>query len=336
MRTCTLRPDQHAVTAVGAGGVSLALASARGVDASEVERALREALDAGIALIDVAAEPDAEQRVGAAVRAGRARDRAIVACRLPATATIPEPRALQAAVEAALRTTRCDALPLAQLAAGAAWLGSPAWPELRGTCARLVREGKVLRWGVLIDTIEDGCAELVEDWVATVSVEFHLCARAAEPLMTAARARGAVVLARQVLGGGVLGGALGPCVTLAFADDRRAIDLDRAATAVARLAAFVREVPPAARACDPARAALEHAIAARVEPIECATVAELALRFAIDRELVALPRLHRREHVAAAVAAVAAPPLSAALARRLDDELADELRVETPAAPRDT
>jgi hypothetical protein len=59
----------------------------------------------------------------------------------------------------------------------------------------------------------------------------------------------------------------------------------------------------------------------RIEPVECADVAELALRWAIDRVPnggIALPRLHRG-HVAAAVAAGAAPPLSRDLLARLGD-----------------
>ncbi|HEX7841123.1 MAG TPA: hypothetical protein VF469_26780, partial [Kofleriaceae bacterium] len=56
----------------------------------------------------------------------------------------------------------------------------------------------------------------------------------------------------------------------------------------------------------------------RPEHLECADVAELALRFAIDRAGIALPRLHRREHLLAGIAAAAAPPLSADLAARIE------------------
>jgi hypothetical protein len=55
--------------------------------------------------------------------------------------------------------------------------------------------------------------------------------------------------------------------------------------------------------------------------VECSDVAELALRWAIDRVPgggIALPRLHRG-HVAAAVAAASAPPLSRDLLARLAD-----------------
>src|SRR5438128_1135692 len=135
MRVRMLGGDGPTVAAVGAGDVSLARAAARGVDVGEVERALHEAIAAGVQLIDVA--EDAEPLVGDAVRALRVRDRVIVATRAPL-------RGLQQRVEASLRATRLDVLPLVQLPVRAADVASRTWPELRGACERLVREGKVL------------------------------------------------------------------------------------------------------------------------------------------------------------------------------------------------
>jgi aryl-alcohol dehydrogenase-like predicted oxidoreductase len=381
-----LGPDGPEVPAVGAGDVSLARAAARAVDASEVRRALEGTLEAGLALLDVADEDDAERLVGEVVRGLRARDRAIVATRVPAlipATTLHAPRLderlparyVQARVEASLRATRLDGLPLAQLELREEWRSSPAWPELRETCVRLVREGKVLRWGALVDegfeavdvelpapmpppppaaaevarspgglllvsTLDDALAVaaaqaptappppppaatapagerpprvaalLGESWLCALSVPLSLCERAGQSLLAPAAAHRVAVLARRPLAGGGLAGALGPGVALPRGDDRRTLDLaelERVAVAAAKLAALVRREPPAARSCEAARAQLERN--PRLER-ECDTVAELALRVWIDRGAIALPRLHRFGHVAEAVLAASAAPLS--------------------------
>jgi aryl-alcohol dehydrogenase-like predicted oxidoreductase len=385
MRVRTLGPDGPEVPAVGVGDVSLARATARAVDAGEVRRALEVALEAGLAVVDVADEADAEQLVGEVVRGLRARDRTIVATRVPALAPATPLRAsrlderlpvryVQARVEASLRATRLDVIPLAQLELRAEWRSSPAWPELRETSARLVHEGKVLRWGALMDegfesveverpeppppppvadlpssagglllvsTLDDAlavgaapasatvaapqrrprvAAVLEEGWLSAVSVPLSLCERAAESLLAATAGSRVALLARRPLAGGALAGALGPGVALPPGDDRRTIDaaaLERIAVTAAKLAVFVKREPAAARSCEAARAQLERNPRSSIDDghqrsieRECATLAELALRLLIDRGALVLPRLHRRDHVAEAVLAASAPPLS--------------------------
>jgi aryl-alcohol dehydrogenase-like predicted oxidoreductase len=332
----TRRLGSTAITAIGSGDLCLPTSASRGVAARDVEQALHEAIAFGIALFDVAPDPDSEKLAGGAVRAVRARDRVVIATRVPVLAAPQQPGAprrdtlperlpmpyLQHRVEAALRATRLDALPLAQLALRPAWRASPAWPELVGTCARLVHEGKVLAWGVWLDEppAADAAASLLaEPWLAAASVVYHLCDRRAEPVLAAAAQRELCVLARQPLAGGALTGRLGPGVRLPPRDDRNALDdqtLERIAVGVARLAAWVQVEPPAARSCEPAREAAERAV--RPAHRECRDVAELALRFAIDRAGVALPRLHRRDHLLPAIAAAAAPALPADLAAEID------------------
>jgi aryl-alcohol dehydrogenase-like predicted oxidoreductase len=337
------------VTAVGGGDLSLPTSAARGIAASDVARALHEAIELGISLVDVAAEPDGERLAGNCVRELRARDRVVVATRVPLVDERPGapsrdtlrdrlPAAyVQQRVESSLRATRLDVLPLAQLALRPAWVASPAWPELVGTCARLVNEGKVLAWGALLDEPTDDAAPalLAEPWLAAVSVVYHLWARAAEPLFEAAAKRELAVLARQPLAGGALAGRLGPGSILPPRDDRNALDaadLERIAVAIARLAPLVKREPPVARSTPAARRITESVQPAapgpsvqpqRPEHLECMDVAELALRFAIDRAGVALPRLHRREHVIAAITTVSAPPLSPALVARILEETAE-------------
>jgi len=347
------RIGEQTVTCVGCGDVRLETAAARNVDAREVERAVHTALELGITLIEAGDEEAAERLCGDAVRALRLRDRVVVACRVPAVAPLPGaprrdtlPERLPAAyvqqrIEASLRATHLDALPLAQLPLQPAWRGSSAWPELAGTCARLVREGKVLTWGALCDggaaggDADEGdagagaLAELAsEPWLSALSIPYSLCERGAEAVLTggapggssdAARpGNGPAILAHRPLAGGALAGTLGPGVRLPPHDDRRALAepaLERIAVLAAKLAPLVEREPPAARSCDAARAALERG--RRPPHVEALTVAELALRFVLDRGAIALPRLHRAEHIPEAIAAAAAPPLSQKLRDRL-------------------
>jgi aryl-alcohol dehydrogenase-like predicted oxidoreductase len=309
------------VTAVGVGDVRLTTADARGVDAREVERALHHALELGITLVEASEEPEAERLCGDTVRSLRLRDRVVVATRIPAAPRPPPGRVLQARIEASLRATRLEALPLAQLPIRIGWSSDPVWPELVGTCARLTREGKVLRWAAALEVDADReqlDGELGEPFVA-VALRLSACDRAGEPQL----ARSLPVLARSPLAGGTLAGELGPGVKLAPRDDRRALDermLERIAIGCARLAPLVREEPPAVRSCDAARAVREQA--RRPEEVPAASLAELALRYVIDRGALALPRLHRPGHVATAIAAASAPPLPGDAHARIEGALA--------------
>ena len=346
----TRRIGATTVTAVGSGELSLATSAARGVPARELEHAVHEAIGLGITVLDVTADADSERLAGQAVRAQRARDRVVVAARVPLLDPRPgaprrdtlrerlPPAYLQDRIEAALRATRLEALPLAQLALLPAWTSSPAWPELVGTCARLVREGKVLAWGAWLDELpaptdpaapanaanaaDPALAALAaEPWLAALSVVYHLCDRRAEPLLSAAAARELAVLARHPLAGGALAGSLGPGVKLPPRDDRNHLDgatLERIAVGVARLAGLVKREPPAARSSDAAREIAERAARARPAHLECSDLADLALRFVLDRGAIALPRLHRPAHLVPALAAAAAPALSADLAAEID------------------
>lgn len=301
---------ETSITAVGTGDVCLARSAARRVDHGQVARALHAALEAGLDLVDVST--DAEELAGDAIRSLHLRDRVILATRVPAIGTrdvlsdrLPA-RYIQDRVERTLRATRLDAIPLVQLPVRAFWRSQSAWPELAGTAARLVREGKVLRWGAILDTIEDDTAQLADEpWLVSLSIPFSLCTRDT----VASRL---TILARQPLAGGALAGTLGPGVRLPPDDDRNDLDereLTQIAVEAARLSRHVKHVPPAARSCDAAKAQLEKN--PRLPHLEAETLSELALRAVIDRGAVALPRLHRPEHVPLAMLAAASPPLPA-------------------------
>jgi aryl-alcohol dehydrogenase-like predicted oxidoreductase len=164
------------------------------------------------------------------------------------------------------------------------------------------------------------------DLLAGIVADQILAGGAPPELIESAPPRPLPVLAREPLAGGALAGAIGPGMTLPPRDDRNALDaatLDRIALArraMARLAPLVRHPPPAASATDAARAVLERSRSSKLDR-EASTVAELALRYVLDRGALALPRLHRREHLGETLGVLAAPPLSPAALERLEHAL---------------
>ncbi|MEO6773584.1 MAG: aldo/keto reductase [Kofleriaceae bacterium] len=386
------------IATVGLGDVSLVRSSKRGRDPAEVVRRVHDALEAALDLIDVAPEPDSERAVGDAVRALRLRDRAIVATRIPelsardtANERLP-PRYVIERVDASLRATKLDALPLVQLPLRASWVVTSAWPELVGSCARLVRSGKVLHWGVRVSetsadpvpavpkrpvTIADATALLAQEaerprsswilhpdeavaadpslaiavaltrnagapapladgalthpamlfldepWLATLAIDVSMCRRDALALLAAAAGR-KPVLAFHPLEGGALAGTLGPGASLAPLDDRRALtpaQLEAIAVGVAKLASRVKREPVAARSCAAARSIVE--AEPRPPNLMVTTLAELALRYVIDRGAIAMPRIHTRDALAELVACANAAPLPEPLIAKIDELLAD-------------
>lgn len=128
------------------------------------------------------------------------------------------------------------------------------------------------------------------------------------------------VFARQPLAGGALAGTIGPGVRLAPRDDRRALDpeqLEAIAVGVASLAIRTKLEPPAARSSVAARALIE--TTPKPTNIICTTVAELALRYVIDRGAVALPRIQRPDDLYELVMCGAAAPLPPELIARIDE-----------------
>ncbi|HET9989861.1 MAG TPA: aldo/keto reductase [Kofleriaceae bacterium] len=386
------------IAAVGLGDVSLERSSKRGRDPAETIRRVHEALEAEIDLIDVAPEDDSERAVGEAVRALRLRDRAIVATRVVAVSErdtvqdrLPR-RYIVERVDASLRATKLDALPLVQLPLRASWLVTSAWPELVGNCARLVREGKVMSWGVRVSetsadpvpavpkrvTIAEVTAKLAQEaerprsslilmpdeaiaadpalaiaveltrkaggalppvadgalthpamlfldepWLASLAIEVSMCRRDAIALCAAAAGK-KPVLALHPLEGGALAGTLGPGASLAPLDDRRAVtpeQLEAIAVGVAKLASRVKREPLSARSCAEARTITD--AAQRPPNVMVTTLAELALRYVIDRGAIAMPRIHTRDALAELVACGNADALPEALIAKIDELLAD-------------
>ncbi|MGC4117878.1 MAG: hypothetical protein QM765_25690 [Myxococcales bacterium] len=369
--------DGFAVSTVGIGEFRLATCELRGV--SDIERTLHHALRSNLTFVEVADEDIAERMVGDAVRSLRLRDVVMVATRIPNRRELPAPGYVQQQVEASLRASKLDALPLAMLPLSTAWLASSAWLDLAGTLVRLVREGKVLRWGARLDlagaerdgrlTEELEAAAALRDPFCAISIALSACDRRGLPLLEGVitkpppvvkkkkkpaglivslddadddlladpqlaalvgmipkqpevvepeRVKSLPILAREPLAGGALAGMLGPGMRMSPRDDRQSIDaatLQRIAVAAAALAPLVRDQPPAARSSEAAKQMLERG--KRPEHVEAFTLAELALRFVVDRGAIALPRLHQRDYVTAALIAGSAKPLSSAVHERL-------------------
>ena len=190
-------PRSLSARMIGAGEVSLSRSAVRGVDASELARAVHATLVANIDLIEVAPDEDAERLVGDALRALRLRDRALPMIRVRALSEEPSgsatrdvlrerlpARYIQERVERALRATRLDVLPIVAIELRAAWRTGASWPELVDACARLVRDGKVIAYAAYIERIEDDTHELLDEtWLDAISVPYSLCERGAEALL---------------------------------------------------------------------------------------------------------------------------------------------------------
>jgi aryl-alcohol dehydrogenase-like predicted oxidoreductase len=164
---------------------------------------------------------------------------------------------------------------------------------------------------------------LDEPWLATLAVEVSMCRGDAFALLAAAAGK-KPVLALHPLEGGALAGTLGPGASLAPLDDRRALtpaQLEAIAVGVAKLSSRVKREPPTARASAAARTITDSA--QRPPNVMVTTLAELALRYVIDRGAVAMPRIHTGEALGELIACGNSEPLPKALIAKIDELLAD-------------
>ncbi len=311
------------VVVVGLGGKGLTGAR-RGLSPDDVQRAVAAAIEAGVELVDVPSGGEPERRVGHEVRALRARDRVVVATTVGAAGRAPPPAArIQREVEDSLRALRLDAVPLVQLAGWSDdWLDDRTWPELRGTLARLVDEGKVLTWGAIVP---DGAQPLrlpTQPWLAALQLRYSLFDRAAEEyLLPAAVAAKVGVIAREPLAGGALAGDQGPSGVWLPGDERAAWPAARwtmLPPELARLAALVTTTPPVAATTDDGRALLDGL--RRAPDLTCATVAELAVRFVLDHPAITatIPGARTADHARANLACADGVPLLPRIRAALD------------------
>jgi aryl-alcohol dehydrogenase-like predicted oxidoreductase len=319
----------YEVGAVGFGAWGLGGDLWRGVDPRDAQRALYAALDAGVDFVDTAlayGEGDSERLVGEVIRDLRARDWAVVATKVPprqrawpAEPHVPLEQVLPAeyvvgCVEQSLRNLRAEALCLEQLHVWHdAWLDAGAWPELRAAMARMVKEGKVLHWGVSVNAHapETALRLAADPLIETVQVVYNVFDRSAErELFALARERELGVIARVPFDEGALTGALGPGTEFPPHDwRRRYFGGGRLAELAPRLDRLRQLLGDEAR-----------------------TLPELALRFCLSSDAVGvvIPGMRRVEHVHANLAAAAAGPLSPALRERLAEHAWDKNWYDEP------
>ena len=294
----------------------------RGVDPSEARRALVTALDSGISLVDTAliyGHGQSERVVGEVIRDMRLRDECVVATKIPpldgrwppkpdaALDTVFPAGYVQRSVEDSLRNLRAEVLGVEQLHVWLDdWLDSPYWPELEGVMARMVREGKVLHWGVSVNdhAPETALRILAHDLIETVQVIYNIFDRSPEAeLLPRAAKHNVGVMARCPFDEGALVGAV-TAESVFHPDDfrfgyfrgeRKAEAAERAE----RLRAFVGD--------------------------EARSLAELALRFCLARSEVSavIPGMRRPAHARSNAQVGDAPPLGAELLDRLAEHAWD-------------
>ncbi len=197
------------------------------VDDEQSMRALHAAIDAGVNFIDTADVygDGHSERLVARLRRERPGETIHVATkagrRLPSQTVEGYSRAnLTAWVDRSLANLETDAIDLLQLhCPPSAVLGSR---EVYGLLDDLVAAGKVRRYGVSVERVDDALAAIQHPGVATVQIIFNMFRlKPAERLFPAAQAAGVGILARVPLASGLLTGKLTAASTFAADDHRR-------------------------------------------------------------------------------------------------------------------
>jgi aryl-alcohol dehydrogenase-like predicted oxidoreductase len=311
------------VSAVGFGCWGLGSEMWRDTAPGTGRQALRIALDSGVTFVDTAliyGRGESERMVGEVVRELRARDTALVATKIPPQDGRWPPRPgvplervfstehVTRSVEQSLRNLRAEVLGVEQLHVWLdEWLDGSYWPALRGCMERLVREGKVLHWGVSVNDHAPGSAlrVLTEPIIETVQVIHNIFDRSAEQELLARAVEHRVgVIARCPFDEGALTGAIGPETRFDPADFRsRYFGGNRLVELAGRLTRLRRLLGD-----------------------EAGTLPELALRFCLSRPEVAtvIPGMRQVEHLRSNLAAGDGRALSPALLAELAEHAWDK------------
>lgn len=323
MRKRKLGRTGYMVSELGMGTLGMAGDMWRGVEPGDAQRSLYTAIDSGLDFVDTAlfyGAGLAEKLVGEVIRDLRARDRVVVATKVPPlNETWPadansllervfHPDHVQASVERSLRNLRVEVLPLCQLHVWHdAWLDSRSWADVRGRMQLMIKQGKVLHWGISCNSCDPGSALAVldEPIVEAAQVVYNIFERSCEAEFFARAAdREVAIIARSPLDEGGLSGYLRVDSSFPKGDFRgRYFAGERLAQMVARVEAL------GALLGDEVRSA-----------------PELAVRFVLSRPEVAvtIPGMRRIEHVRANLHAASKGPLSEPLLARLADHAWDK------------
>lgn len=297
------------------------------VDPAAVERAIGEAIDRGITVVDTAPYlGDSEEVCGQALKRLRAWEKVALVTKVPPADALaahkvlladddgvafrdPLPKILAPAyleerIERSLKATKLEVLPVALLEGWHdSWLTSTAWPEIQGTMARLTRKGKVLRWGLELSAGSIPHTEKVLDdpQIAVIGAPYCLWSSAADKLAAMAEERGCAFFARRVMGQGGLSGEIVATREFRPGDIRREIfgstepegEVAKNEKGMIELSRRIAELAAFTKSIPPAaqssNPARQALEAARRDLAnrECETVAELAVRFVVSHRGVA-------------------------------------------------
>lgn len=214
------------VSVVGFGAWAIGGSGWGPVDDAVSLRALEEAIDLGVTLIDTADAygPRHSEELVAKVLSGR-RDRLVVATKVgndfyqePRRKNF-EPAYVRFAVEQSLSRLGTDYIDIYQL-------HNPSEEVIRrgdtfAALDGLKAEGKIRFWGVSIGPDSEGMAAMASGNPASLQVVYNLLRQEpARELFPQARARGVGIIARVPLASGLLTGKFGPDATFPPGDHR--------------------------------------------------------------------------------------------------------------------
>lgn len=289
---------------IGFGAWAIGAAWGR-VDDAESIAALHAALDAGLDFIDTADVygDGHSERLIARVLKERGGERPFVATkagrRLPVqTVEGYSAENLEAWIDRSLRNLEVDALDLVQLHCPP----TDAYyrPEIFGRMDRLVERGKIVRYGVSVERVEEGLKAIEYPGVASVQIVYNTFRqRPAELFFRQAQGRGVAVIVRVPLASGLLTGKF-RADTRFDADDHRQFNRQGEAFDVGETFAGVPY--------EVGLAAVE-----KLRPLVPggATLAQLALRWILMDEAVSvvIPGARNPAQALANIAAAGLPPL---------------------------
>ena len=302
----TLGKSGYAVSEIGFG--AWAIGGTWGtVDDEESMRALHAALDAGVDFFDTAdvygdgrserliarLRREREEPFTVATKAGRRLD--------PHVADGYTKANLEAFVDRSLANLETETLDLVQLHCPPTEVYYR--PETFEAMDELVAAGKLRRYGVSVEKVEEGLKAIEYENVASVQIIFNAFRqRPAELFFREARARGVGIICRVPLASGMLSGKLDASSRFE-ADDHRAFNRDGAAFDKGETFSGVDY-----------EAGLAAVKALRPHVPDDASMAQFALRWILEHEAVStvIPGAKRPSQVEDNAAAAAVPPLDAA------------------------
>lgn len=250
------------------------------VSESGAKAALHAALDAGVDFIDTAdvyGDGRSERIIGEVI-AARGGDRPFVATKLgrrldPHVADGYTAQAMEGFIDRSLKNLGTDTLDLVQLHCPPTEIYYR--PEVFGALDDLVSRGKIRRYGISVEKVEEGLKAIEYDNVDSVQIIYNMFRqRPAELFLRQAKARHRAVIARVPLASGLLTGKMLPDTDFA-PDDHRHFNREGAAFDKGETFAGV-----------PYDVALEAVEALRLMLPAEAVMAQVALRWILMEEAV--------------------------------------------------